>query len=346
PEPNAFWDLVFGQNASWWQTPLRAGDVSPLRTPEDWRAELTPAGLESVRAARAAMAPRPGAPYWAGAPTVETRVGDRASPTMVTLLGGDFAFAEALQDGLVDQGHHVVRAQFCDFLAPTGADRAARVGEGADHIILFLAEEPGDCDATLHVARQVAALARVATIAVEHDAALWILTCEAQHATAAPHGGHAVGGALWGLGRALVNEMPRLSVRLLDLSHAATPCQRARQIAAEVAAVSVETEVAWTPEGRHVLRLRRGLPARWAQPTDVLSLSKSQPGGIEALGWEFRTPAPVDPGQVEIEVHAAGLNFRDVMWAMGLLPEEALIDGFAGPTFGLECAGVVRSLGP
>ena len=33
------------------------------------------------------------------------------------------------------------------------------------------------------------------------------------------------------------------------------------------------------------------------------------------------------------------------MWAMGLLPEEALIDGFAGPTFGLECAGIVRSVG-
>ena len=42
---------------------------------------------------------------------------------------------------------------------------------------------------------------------------------------------------------------------------------------------------------------------------------------------------------------AAGLNFRDMMWAMGLLPEEALIDGFAGPTFGLECAGMVRAVG-
>src|SRR4029077_10504336 len=69
-------------------------------------------------------------------------------------------------------------------------------------------------------------------------------------------------------------------------------------------------------------------------------------GGIEALGWEFRTPAPVGPGQVEIEVHAAGLNFRDIMWGMGLLPEGALSGGFAGPTFGLECAGIVRSLGP
>jgi len=63
----------------------------------------------------------------------------------------------------------------------------------------------------------------------------------------------------------------------------------------------------------------------------VLSLSKNHLGGIEALGWEFQTPALVGPGQVEIEVHAVGLNFRDVMWAMGLLPEEALIDGFAAP---------------
>jgi NADPH:quinone reductase-like Zn-dependent oxidoreductase/NAD(P)-dependent dehydrogenase (short-subunit alcohol dehydrogenase family)/acyl carrier protein len=30
---------------------------------------------------------------------------------------------------------------------------------------------------------------------------------------------------------------------------------------------------------------------------------------------------------------------------MGLLPEEALIDGFAGPSFGLECAGIIRSIG-
>ncbi len=44
-------------------------------------------------------------------------------------------------------------------------------------------------------------------------------------------------------------------------------------------------------------------------------------------------------------MRAAGLNFRDVMWAMGLLPDEALLHGFAGPTIGLECAGVVIDLG-
>src|SRR5262249_2640333 len=55
-----------------------------------------------------------------------------------------------------------------------------------------------------------------------------------------------------------------------------------------------------------------------------------------------RTP---EAGQIAVDVRATGLNFRDVMWAMGLLPEEALIDGFAGPTLGLECAGVVTAVG-
>ena len=264
---------------------------------------------------------------------------------MITLVGGDHAFADALQ-GVLDPGHRVTRAQLSDLRAPTEADRAARCGEGADEIILFLAEEQGDSDATVHIAQQIGALAKIATIAVERDAALWILTCEAQQAKHPHHGSHVVGGALWGLGRTLVNEMPRLSLRLLDFHKTATPGERVQQIAGEVAAASVETEVVWTPDGRHVPRLRRGLPPRWAKASDVLSLSKSQSGGIEALGWESVTPATVGRGQVEIEVQAAGLNFRDVMWAMGLLPEEALIDGFAGPTFGLECAGIVRSLGP
>src|SRR5207245_7338652 len=94
------------------------------------------------------------------------------------------------------------------------------------------------------------------------------------------------------------------------------------------------------------LRLRRGLPPRWADDSDVLTLASRHPGGLDSLGWEVRTPRQVGVGEVEIEVHAAGLNFRDMMWAMGLLPEEALVDGFAGPTFGLECAGIVISLGP
>ena len=139
--------------------------------------------------------------------------------------------------------------------------------------------------------------------------------------------------------------MPRLSLRLVDLPATLAANDRARQIIAQLSASGTEKEIVWTTEGRHRLRVRRGLPPRLANPSDVLTLGSRHPGGLDSLGWEVAAPRPVGPGQVEVEVHAAGLNFRDVMWAMGLLPEEALIDGFAGPTFGLECAGIIRSIG-
>jgi NADPH:quinone reductase-like Zn-dependent oxidoreductase/NAD(P)-dependent dehydrogenase (short-subunit alcohol dehydrogenase family)/acyl carrier protein len=93
-----------------------------------------------------------------------------------------------------------------------------------------------------------------------------------------------------------------------------------------------------------VLRLRRGLPPRLAASTDAVALASEPPGGLDSLGWKLAEQRDPRPGEVAIEVHAAGLNFRDMMWGMGLLPEEALIDGFAGPTFGLECAGIIRAV--
>jgi len=346
-EPNALWDVVFGQSASWWQPALWAHRSSPLRSAEEWRSELAVAGFESTGTTTATSAPWPSAVVWGCAPPrSEPILGDRAEPTPVTLVSGDAAFRAALQDRLAEAGYGVTLAQSLDLDAATAADSAARSHGEMRQIVLFLAEEPGDGDPIEQVSLQIAALARIATNAVERHALLWVVTCEAQQTTLAHQAFGPVGGALWGLGRVLFNEMPRLSVRLLDLPGAAAPGERAQLVAAELVAATAESEVVWTPHGRHVPRLRRGLPTRWAMASDMLSVGTAHVGGLDALGWEVRTPQPVEEGQVEIEVHAAGLNFRDVMWAMGLLPEEALSDGFAGPTLGLECAGIVRSLGP
>jgi len=346
-EPNALWDVVFGQSASWWQPASWPHHSSPLRSAEEWRSELAAAGFESTGATTAVPAPWPSAVLWACAPPrSEPVLDDPAEPTSVTLVSGDAEFRAALQNRLAAAGYGVTLAQSPDLYTATAADSALRPDDEKRQIALFLAQEPAEGDPIEKVSQQIAALARIATIAVEHHAVLWLVTCEAQQATLGHRTFDPVGGALWSLGRVLVNEMPRLSVRLLDLPGSATPAERAQLVAAELLAATAETEVVWTPHGRHVLRLRRGLPARWAMASDVLSVGTAHVGGLDALGWEVRTPQPVEAGQVEIEVHAAGVNFRDVMWAMGLLPEEALSDGFAGPTLGLECAGVVRALGP
>ncbi|TDL83508.1 SDR family NAD(P)-dependent oxidoreductase [Palleronia sediminis] len=66
---------------------------------------------------------------------------------------------------------------------------------------------------------------------------------------------------------------------------------------------------------------------------------------LDGLRWRAiprRAPAP---HEVEIAVAATGLNFRDVMWAQGLLPQDALEGGAAGTALGLECAGVVLRAG-
>ena len=343
PEPNALWDVVFGQGPGWWQAASTVGDASPLRSGEEWRAELAAAGFRSTDTAPSAWTPWPSAVFWGIAPPREDlSYPDPAKPSSIMLIAGKAAYSVAVQNALYAAGHRVTRGSG---LFAAGVTDTAEAGDGLPEIVLFLADEPWTGDPVECASRQIAALARIAKRAAERDAAIWVITCDAQQATRAHDPACLVGGALWGLARVLTNEMPRLSVRLLDLPGSAPPGERARLVAAELAAATLETEIVWTPQGRHVLRVRRGLPPRWADESDLLTLTSSHPGGLDSLGWQVDTPQSVGPGEVEIEVHAAGLNFRDMMWAMGLLPEEALIDGFAGSTFGLECAGVVRSLG-
>jgi acyl transferase domain-containing protein/NADPH:quinone reductase-like Zn-dependent oxidoreductase/NADP-dependent 3-hydroxy acid dehydrogenase YdfG/acyl carrier protein len=74
-------------------------------------------------------------------------------------------------------------------------------------------------------------------------------------------------------------------------------------------------------------------------------LSLPRPGSPDNLTIDrCDRPAP-GPDQVEIRVRSTGLNFHDVMWTMGLLQDEAVETGFAGPTLGMECAGEVAHVG-
>ena len=69
------------------------------------------------------------------------------------------------------------------------------------------------------------------------------------------------------------------------------------------------------------------------------------PGKLSRLKWTSFVPRALGENEVRIRVRATPLNFRDVMWASGMLPEEALENGFSGPTMGLEAAGIVESVG-
>ncbi|WQF80921.1 Putative Acyl transferase domain superfamily, phosphopantetheine binding ACP domain, thiolase [Colletotrichum destructivum] len=78
---------------------------------------------------------------------------------------------------------------------------------------------------------------------------------------------------------------------------------------------------------------------RCADARDRIVLDKGKPGLAMALSWNRRVPVPLVQNLVEVKVSAAGLNFRDVLSANGIvdMPEEG---------FGLEASGVVSAVGP
>jgi acyl transferase domain-containing protein/acyl carrier protein len=73
-----------------------------------------------------------------------------------------------------------------------------------------------------------------------------------------------------------------------------------------------------------------------------LSLEIPEPGLLESLRWGTANRRQPQEGEVEIEVYATGLNFLDVLSALGLRPRGA--DDQMG--LGCECAGRIVALGP
>ena len=128
----------------------------------------------------------------------------------------------------------------------------------------------------------------------------------------------------------------RLSLRLDSDAMLAAICDA-------LVAQDTETEQRVSDSNTTAPRIRSYVPGLTAGQPARLAIAHR--GRVDGLAWTAFTPPEPGPGEVSIEVDAAGLNFRDLMWTMGLLPDEALLDGFAGPTLGLECAGRVAAVG-
>ncbi|MBE9099189.1 SDR family NAD(P)-dependent oxidoreductase, partial [Vacuolonema iberomarrocanum] len=100
-----------------------------------------------------------------------------------------------------------------------------------------------------------------------------------------------------------------------------------------------ETQIAYRDGKRYVARLARSAIRHQLPSTDTgQQLQIQQRGTLEALTWESLARTAPQSGEVEIRVRATGLNFRDVLNALGLYPGEA-------GALGLECAGEIVRVG-
>jgi NADPH:quinone reductase-like Zn-dependent oxidoreductase/acyl carrier protein len=159
---------------------------------------------------------------------------------------------------------------------------------------------------------------------------------------------------LWGLGRVIANELPGLNSRLIDLHAAPQESDPAALwLATELLRRDDESEVQLVAGHRFVNRERlmtltdeaRNAPVKPSDQGQPFTLDFRPQGGLDSLYLRPSTRIAPSSHQVEIEVKAAGLNFRDVLWAMGMLPDEAVENGFSGPTIGMECSGEIVRVG-
>jgi NADPH:quinone reductase-like Zn-dependent oxidoreductase/short-subunit dehydrogenase/acyl carrier protein len=155
-------------------------------------------------------------------------------------------------------------------------------------------------------------------------------------------------GAVWGLGRVVMNEYPALSCTLIDLDLDPSSDEAARQLQEELLSPNEEREIVLTARGRFGLRMER-MPAvalpEHPGTAPRFKLDFRVPGQMRNLRWLPQSEHALAPADIEVRVVATGLNFRDVMYLMGLLPDEAVENGFAGASLGLEFSGVVTRVG-
>jgi len=143
-----------------------------------------------------------------------------------------------------------------------------------------------------------------------------------------------------GFGRSWISEQPQWKATLVDLPPGTAP----------------ETDLLWSilsaPAQEPQLAIRDGalLAPRLLRPSskaargltvpdsESYDLVVSEAGALDRLNLAPRPARPPGPGEVQVEVRASGLNFRDVLEALGMVP-------WAPTALGGECAGVVTAIG-
>ena len=158
--------------------------------------------------------------------------------------------------------------------------------------------------------------------------------------------------ALLGVTRTVSNESPEIRVRHVDADAAAIAA--GVTLAQAVAEESEESEIVLRGASRILPRLRQSELSAQAPRRRVITretdasnftVTMTTPGVIDNVVLrEARYPSP-KKGEATVEVAAVGLNFRDIMAATSILPDEQDGEGAWWRNLGLEFAGTILEVG-
>ncbi len=377
--PFIWLDMVFGMLPGWWAfTDLELRRRHPLLPLEGWRAALQDCGFarsvgigdrveghESLHHVILAEAPRV-----APAAAAE-RTPPGAPERGVLILADEHGYAERVASLLESRGARALLARHGAAFHPSEGDRVvldlddpeqlaelldfARRRLGAELELLDLAGlEVGEQQLSFALLEEqpVHRLARTARLVQtvvargwERTPRLWLVTNGSQAVPATSEAAarqRLAQAPLWGFGRVVMNEHAALHTRLLDLSREPDELELSA-LCDELARESEEDEIALRGARRYLHRAVRSTGrAPWGSDRTPFRLKQGAGSSPEALRFVGQTRREPGPDQVELEVMAGGLSFKDLAVATGLVDDHS---GAVSHELGREGAGVVVRVG-
>lgn len=152
-----------------------------------------------------------------------------------------------------------------------------------------------------------------------------------------------------GLVQVVYNEMPHLGIKLIDLDPEIPITGQVREVMREILSREDREDVVAFRAGRRMVKRceflsgsgREVITGHTGEEHRNIRLTVDTPGTLDGLRLEVCDRDDPGPFEVEVEVAAAGVNFRDLLKVLGVYPTEASDAGILGD----ECAGVVSRVG-
>ncbi|MGA7879955.1 MAG: methyltransferase, partial [Terrimicrobiaceae bacterium] len=340
--PQLWTESVFGLTSGWWRFADRdLRPLQPLLERSQWEAVLREVGFSETASLPGLIGPRGGEGQigllarkrWVdSAPKESTAQPDAEIPNEKSWLM--FADSSGLGDRLAERLRaagaqcrvvHRGAAFRCDHkdsftLRAEVLEDWKRLFEACAHdapperlIYLWTLNEPQDgcsalmgADALLHLAQAIELTRPSQKLHID------LITRGAQPVGRKMNATAVAQAPAIGLLRVMLSEHPHFACRGIDLS----PIDAASDdtlLWSELRRTDSEREIAFRGEARYVQRLGRGRPTReqWLDDDTPMRLESRERGHLDSVRFApFKMP-PCGPGQVLIDVKAAGMNFRD-----------------------------------
>jgi acyl transferase domain-containing protein/acyl carrier protein len=331
-------DITFGLTEGWWlftDTDLRPSQ--PLLTRARWLELLAAEGFEA--AAIDSPDPRSREVLLAARKPADAR---EAWPEQGhwLLLADAQGLAQDLAARLREAGQQTT---LLAANAPPEAVRQALAGAGADlrgvvHLGSVDLPEPGEPGGVVDSLRAgpgglLTLVQALGGLSHTRAPRLWIVTRGAQ-AVRPLDAVRPAQATSWGLGKVVALEHAEWRTSCVDLDPEAALDAQAADLCRELNLADWQDQTAWRGGRRHVARL---VPHVARQEDPSVRLEKASSGVLDDIALREVPRRAPGPGEVEIAVLAAGLNFRDIMNAVAMRDDPEPLGG--------ECAGRIVRVG-